>query len=206
LPPRSGRFCGGAAISIGRAEVPSNPGSGRRMKRLMISGGVTAGAQLLGIVATFAGPWEDTGRPTTGATMVPAIQVFQSPADQGNTKAQGLLGVKYRRDKGVARNSVAAFNGSARSRRGARPEPRRNCARIAGLQHRRQRLKQGVEWSGIAGEIAAYEVGRYRCAIHEIDVEGKLTGLGNFDHIRGRRISAHAGAARHHVRVGVGED
>ncbi len=78
-------------------------------------------------------------------------------------------------------------------------------ARVAGLQHRRQRLKQRVERSGIAGEIAAHELGRHRSAIHQIDVEGKVTGLGNVDHIRSRRIRAQAGAARHHVRVGVGE-
>ena len=78
-------------------------------------------------------------------------------------------------------------------------------ARIAGLQHRWQRLKQRVERFGIAGEIAADQLGRCRSPIHEINVEGKVTGLGNVDHIRGRRIRAHPGAARHHVRVGVGE-
>ncbi len=40
---------------------------------------------------------------------VPAIQVFRAMAEQGNAKAQGLLGMMYRRGQGVTRNSARAF-------------------------------------------------------------------------------------------------
>ena len=40
---------------------------------------------------------------------VPAIQVFRAMAEQGNVKAQGVLGVMYRRGQGVTRNSARAF-------------------------------------------------------------------------------------------------
>ena len=40
---------------------------------------------------------------------VPAIRLFRPLAEQGNAKAQSLIGVMYRRGQGVARNSVRAF-------------------------------------------------------------------------------------------------
>jgi TPR repeat protein len=40
---------------------------------------------------------------------LPAIQVFRAMAEQGNAKAQSVLGVMYRRGQRVARNSVRAF-------------------------------------------------------------------------------------------------
>jgi TPR repeat protein len=40
---------------------------------------------------------------------VPAIRLFRPLAEQGNAKAQSLLGVMYRRGEGVARSSVHAF-------------------------------------------------------------------------------------------------
>jgi TPR repeat protein len=40
---------------------------------------------------------------------VPAIRLFRPLAEQGNAKAQNVLGVMYRRGEGVARNSLRAF-------------------------------------------------------------------------------------------------
>jgi TPR repeat protein len=40
---------------------------------------------------------------------VPAIRLFRPLAEQGNAKAQNLLGVMYRKGRGVARNSLRAF-------------------------------------------------------------------------------------------------
>jgi TPR repeat protein len=40
---------------------------------------------------------------------VPAIRLCRPLAEQGNTKAQSVLGVMYHRGQGVARNSVRAF-------------------------------------------------------------------------------------------------
>ena len=40
---------------------------------------------------------------------MPAIRLFRPLAERGNAKAQGLLGVMYRRGQGVARSSVHAF-------------------------------------------------------------------------------------------------
>ena len=39
----------------------------------------------------------------------PAIRLFRPLAEQGNAKAQNVLGVIYRKGEGVARNSVRAF-------------------------------------------------------------------------------------------------
>ena len=40
---------------------------------------------------------------------VPAIRLFRPLAEQGNAKAQRLIGVMYHRGQGVARNSVRAL-------------------------------------------------------------------------------------------------
>jgi TPR repeat protein len=40
---------------------------------------------------------------------MPAIRLFRPLAEQGNAKAQHLIGVMYHRGQGVARNSVRAL-------------------------------------------------------------------------------------------------
>jgi TPR repeat protein len=57
------------------------------MKKQMILGGLIIAAQIWGA----------------------AIRLFRPLAEQGNAKAQNLLGVMYRRGQGVARNSARAF-------------------------------------------------------------------------------------------------
>jgi len=79
------------------------------MKKQMIIGGLIAAAQILGIAGAVAGPWEDGMAAYNRGDYVPAIRLFRPLAEQGNTKAQSVLGVMYHRGQGVARNSVRAF-------------------------------------------------------------------------------------------------
>ena len=79
------------------------------MKKQMIFGGLIMAAQLLGGFGAGAGPWEDGMAGYNRGDYVPAIRLFRPLAEQGNAKAQNVLGVMYRRGQGVARNSVRAF-------------------------------------------------------------------------------------------------
>src|SRR5712664_927986 len=79
------------------------------MKKQMIFGGMILAAQILGIAGVIAGPWEDGMTAYNRGDYVPAIWLFRPLAEQGNAKAQNVLGVMYRRGQGVARNSVRAF-------------------------------------------------------------------------------------------------
>jgi TPR repeat protein len=79
------------------------------MKKQMIFGGLVVAAQILGIAGAVAGPWEDGMAAYNRGDYVPAIRLFRPLAEQGNAKAQNVLGVMYRKGEGVARNSVRAF-------------------------------------------------------------------------------------------------
>ena len=79
------------------------------MKKQMIVGGLIVAAQMLGIAGAIAGPWEDGMASYNRGDYVPAIRLFRPLAEQGNAKAQSVLGVMYRRGEGVARSSVRAF-------------------------------------------------------------------------------------------------
>jgi TPR repeat protein len=79
------------------------------MKKGLILGGLILAAQILGSAAAITGPWEDGMASYNRGDYVPAIHVFRALAAQGNAKAQGVLGVMYRRGQGVARNSARAF-------------------------------------------------------------------------------------------------
>jgi TPR repeat protein len=79
------------------------------MKKQMIIGGLIVAAQMLGIAGAIAGPWEDGMASYNRGDYVPAIRLFRPLAEQGNAKAQSVLGVMYRRGEGVARSSVRAF-------------------------------------------------------------------------------------------------
>jgi len=79
------------------------------MKKQMMIGGLIVAAQILGIAEAIAGPWEDGMASYNRGDYVPAIRLFRPLAEQGNAKAQRVLGVMYRRGEGVARNSVRAF-------------------------------------------------------------------------------------------------
>ncbi len=79
------------------------------MKKQMILGGLILAAQILGSAGAIAGPWEDGMAAYNRGDYVPAMQLFRPLAQQGNAKAQNVLGTMYRRGQGVARNSVRAF-------------------------------------------------------------------------------------------------
>ena len=79
------------------------------MKRRMMVGGLIVAAQILGSAAALAGPWEDGMAAYNRGDYVPAMRVFRAMAEQGNAKAQSVLGVMYRHGQGVSRNPVRAF-------------------------------------------------------------------------------------------------
>jgi TPR repeat protein len=79
------------------------------MKWLLITVGLLAAAPMLGPIGVRAGPWEDGMAAYNRRDYVPAVQLFRPLAQQGNAKAQALLGAMYRRGQGVAKNSSHAF-------------------------------------------------------------------------------------------------
>ena len=79
------------------------------MKKQIMIGGLIAAAQILGIAGAIAGPWEDGMASYNRGDYVPAIRLFRPLAEQGNAKAQRVLGLMYRRGEGVKRSSVRAF-------------------------------------------------------------------------------------------------
>src|SRR5258706_5963971 len=79
------------------------------MKKQIMFGGLVLAAQILGIAGAVAGPWEDGMAAYNRGDYVPAVRLFRPLAEQGNAKAQNVLGVMYRRGQRVARNSVRGF-------------------------------------------------------------------------------------------------
>src|ERR1700681_4068266 len=79
------------------------------MKKRMIFAGLVVAAQVLGSAGDVAGPWEDGTAAYNRGDYMPAIRLFRPLAEQGNARAQHLIGVMYHKGEGVARNSVRAF-------------------------------------------------------------------------------------------------
>lgn len=71
--------------------------------------GAVLAAQVWASSAVVAGPWEDGMAAYNRGDYVPAMHVFRAMAEQGNVKAQSLLGAMYRRGQGVKRSSAHAF-------------------------------------------------------------------------------------------------
>ena len=67
------------------------------MKKWKMGAGLILAAQILGGAGAVAGPWEDGMAAYNRGDYVPAIKVFRAMAEQGNAKAQSVLGVMYRR-------------------------------------------------------------------------------------------------------------
>ena len=99
------------------------------MKQRTIVIGAVLIAQLLGTPAAFAGPWEDGMAAYNRGDYVPAIRVFRRLAEQGNAKAQNVLGVMFRKGRACRKIRRARICGSALPRSGARPAPGPSCAR-----------------------------------------------------------------------------
>jgi TPR repeat protein len=79
------------------------------MRKPVVIGGTIVAAQMWGISAACAGPWEDGMAAYNRGDYVPAIRLFRPLAETGNARAQHLVGVMYRKGQGVARNSARAF-------------------------------------------------------------------------------------------------
>jgi TPR repeat protein len=79
------------------------------MKRLLTAAGLLAAVQIFGSAGALAGPWEDGMAAYNRGDYAPAIQLFRPLAQQGNAKAQGLIGVMYRKGQGVTKSSGRAF-------------------------------------------------------------------------------------------------
>jgi TPR repeat protein len=84
-------------------------GAGQGMKRRAMVGGLIVAVHVLGVAGAAAGPWEDGMAAYNRGDYVPAIHLFRPLAEQGNPKAQSVIGVMYRKGQGVARSSVHAF-------------------------------------------------------------------------------------------------
>ena len=78
------------------------------MRKRNIIGGILLAAQLMGTVAAVAGPWEDGMAAYNRGDYMPAIRLFRPLAEQGNAKAQNVLGVMFRKGEGVAKNPARA--------------------------------------------------------------------------------------------------
>lgn len=79
------------------------------MRKPVVIGGMIVAAQIWGAAGALAGPWEDGMAAYNRGDYVPAIRLFRPLAEQGNPKAQSLLGKMYRKGQGVARNPAQAF-------------------------------------------------------------------------------------------------
>jgi TPR repeat protein len=66
-------------------------------------------AFLLSASGAQAGPWEDGMAAYNRGDYVPAIHLFRPLAEQGNPKAQSVIGQMYRKGEGVARSSAHAY-------------------------------------------------------------------------------------------------
>ena len=79
------------------------------MRKTSVIGGSMVALLLLGAPAALAGPWEDGMAAYNRGDYVPAIRLFRPLAEQGNPKAQSVIGAMYRKGQGVAKNSVRAL-------------------------------------------------------------------------------------------------
>jgi len=75
------------------------------MKRLLIAAGLLA----VSASCVLAGPWEDGMAAYNRGDYVPTLQLVRPLAQQGNARAQALIGVMYRKGQGVAKSSKHAF-------------------------------------------------------------------------------------------------
>jgi TPR repeat protein len=98
------------------------------MRKRNIIAGMILAMQLMGTVAAVAGPWEDGMAAYNRGDYMPAIRLFRPLAEQGNAKAQNVLGVMFRKGEGVPKNPARAhmwFSFAAkRGEAGARAELR----------------------------------------------------------------------------------
>lgn len=68
--------------------------------------------------AASAGPWEDGMAAYNRGDYVPALRLFRPLAEQGNAKAQAVLGVMFRKGEGVPKNASRAYMWFSLARKG----------------------------------------------------------------------------------------
>jgi TPR repeat protein len=78
------------------------------MRPLIAAAVLFAAAPILAPAGALAGPWEDGMAAYVRGDYVPAVQLFRPLAQQGNAKAQGVLGTMYRKGQGVAKSRAHA--------------------------------------------------------------------------------------------------
>jgi TPR repeat protein len=76
------------------------------MKKRILASAILC-AQLAGSAAA-AGPWEDGMAAYNRGDYLPAVRLFRPLAEQGNAKAQKVLGVMFRKGEGVPKSAVRA--------------------------------------------------------------------------------------------------
>ena len=102
------KFCGGAEIADRLDNDPSILMRWCMKKQIIAGGAIFLAAQFIGGFAAFAGPWEDGMAAYNRGDYVPAIRLFRALAEQGNAKAQNVLGVMFRKGEGVPKNPARA--------------------------------------------------------------------------------------------------
>jgi hypothetical protein len=101
------------------------------MRRRLMIGGAILLMQALGAAFAVAGPWEDGMAAYNRGDYIPAMQLFRAMAQQGNAKAQNLLGVMYRKGEGVKRDPTRAQMWFGVAARGGDPVAREEWARLS---------------------------------------------------------------------------
>ena len=94
------------------------------MRKPDVIGGLIFAAFLLSASGAQAGPWEDGMAAYNRGDYLPAIRLFRPLAENGNRKAQNLIGAMYSKGEGVQRNAsralmwftLAAKRGDARAK------------------------------------------------------------------------------------------
>ena len=84
-------------------------------------------------------------------------------------------------------------------------EPAVSGPPVAGLDHPRQIFKKRIERPRVTREEGANQIGG-RAFVTIVDEERKLAVGHRLHRLMGERVGAHARAARHHVRIALGED
>jgi len=84
------------------------------MRRTALIGGAIVALFLLSapgalLSRAWAGPWGDGTAAYNRGDYLPAIRLFRPLAEQGNPKAQSVIGAMYRKGQGVAKSSARAF-------------------------------------------------------------------------------------------------
>jgi TPR repeat protein len=79
------------------------------MRKPDVVGGLIFAAFLLSASIAQAGPWEDGMAAYNRGDYLPAVRLFRPLAENGNRKAQNVIGAMYSKGEGVQRNASRAL-------------------------------------------------------------------------------------------------